>query len=97
MQVRALRNRARRTGFLSVACLLLLSACAAEGIFPNDPLPPASPGPPAPYPSFNSPALSEGDESRVLTEAERADMEANLTKLAKDREVRVRRRIEQTK
>jgi hypothetical protein len=96
MWMRAPRIAAFRAGLLS-ACLLLLAGCTAAGIFPNEPLPPAPPGPPAPFPSVYPSALNEPDESRVLTEAERAETEANLAKLAKEREIRVRRRIEQVK
>jgi hypothetical protein len=81
----------------AVCASLLLSACAAEGIFPHEALPPATPGPPAPYPSLNATSSTETDQRQILTEAEQAEMEARLTKLAKDREVRVRRRIEQAK
>jgi hypothetical protein len=96
LPARAVRKEIRPAKFLSVvAAFILLANCAAQGIFPNEPIPPAPPGPPAPFPTLAPPSLA--DESKVLTEAERAEMEAQLTKLAKDREAKIKRRIERPK
>lgn len=65
-----------------------------EGILPKDALPPA-PAVQAPYPNFAPP--DDADDRGVLTPSEREAMEARLTKLAKDREAGVTKRINQSK
>ncbi len=92
---RAVRNRRFCAAFFAAACgLLTLTGCAVEGILPKTELPPA-PAVQAPYPTF---APRDDDSERgVLTPTERQEMEARLTKLAKDRETGVTRRINQSK
>ena len=93
-----MRNGLRRARLLSAACaLLLLAGCANDGAFPVSELPPAPPGPPPPFPSFTATAEGAVDGTRVLTTAEREALEAELSKLAIDREAGVRRRIERSK
>lgn len=95
---RAWHNGARRTLLLSATCAgLLLAGCANDGVFPVGELPSAPPGPPPPFPTFSSPADHAADDTRVLTTAEREAMEAELSKLASEREAGVRRRIERGK
>jgi hypothetical protein len=70
-----------------VGAVLAVSACTSAsdiGIWPNDPLPPAPAGPPPPYPSFTAPAADPA-APQVLTNAEREELEARLSRLAKDR------------
>jgi hypothetical protein len=71
-----------------VTAVLVLPACSSPseiGIWPNDPLPPAPAGPPPPYPSFAAPA-ADPDAPQVLTNAEREELEARLSRLAKERD-----------
>ena len=75
--------------------LLFLAGCANEGIFPKGELPAANAGPPPPFPTLSAAPLE--DDDRVLTTAEREAMEAQLSKLASEREAGVRRRIERSK
>jgi hypothetical protein len=90
------RNRRIGAGFLAACCgFLTLSGCAAEGILPRTELPPA-PAVQAPYPTF-APRDGSDDERGVLTPTEREEMEARLTRLAKERESNVSRRINQSK
>jgi len=87
-----------RGGVLTAACgFLLLCGCANDAIFPQTPLPPAPEGPAPPAPSFTARDIGSDEERQVLTNLERQEMEARLTKLAKDRETGVQRRIQQTK
>ena len=76
--------------------LLLLAACANEGIWPTEPLPPAPAGPPPPTPSFQSPTSGNLDPE-VLTELERKELEERLARIAKDRERGVVRAIQKGK
>lgn len=95
---RAVRNRPLAARFIAAACgLLLLAACAGEGILPKTELPPAPAGPQPDYPSFAPRDTGTDDERGVLTPVERQEMEARLGKLAKDRETGVKRRIDQSK
>lgn len=92
---RAVRNRLFGAGFFIAACgLLMLPGCAVEGILPKTELPPA-PAVQQPYPNF-APDGSDDDRG-VLTPTEREDMEARLTKLARERESGVTKRINQSK
>lgn len=93
-RVRALQKKSRRGVLLAaVASLLLLSACANEGIWPTEPLPAAPAGTPPPAPSFHTPnAGNTGHE--VLTNIERQELEDRLSKLAKSRETGVQKRIQ---
>ena len=75
--------------------LLFLAGCANEGIFPRSELPAANVGPPPPFPTLG--VAPAGEDDRVLTTAEREAMEAQLSKLASEREAGVRRRIERSK
>ena len=94
---RALQQR-RLTPWLAAAVgLLMLTACANEGIWPKEELPAAPPGPPLPTPSFQSRDAASDDERGMLTEIERERLEERLTKLARDREKGVARRIESSK
>jgi hypothetical protein len=93
---RALRNGSSQAVTLFVLTgLLFLAGCANEGIFPKAELPAANVGPPPPFPTLSAAPLEEDD--RVLTTAEREAMEAQLSKLASEREAGVRRRIERSK
>ena len=83
---------------LSLAAgLLLLTGCANEGIWPKEDLPPAPPGPPLATPSFQSRDSGTDDERGMLTEIERQELEDRLTRLARDREKGVARRIDSSK
>jgi hypothetical protein len=98
INVRALQQ-ARRISARPLAAafgLLLLGACANESIWPTEPLPPASAGPPPPTPSFQSPTSGNLDPD-VLTELERKELEERLAKIAKDREQGVVRAIQKAK
>ena len=86
-----------RVRMLAAASLLLLSACANEGIWPTEPMPPAPAGAPPPSPSFLTPNTGSDDERKMLTNLEREELEARLTKLAKDRETGVQKRIQKGK
>jgi hypothetical protein len=93
---RAVRNRRIGAGFLCIACsAFFLGACAAEGILPKAELPPA-PAVQQPFPTF-APRDGADEERGVLTPAEREAMEARLTRLAKERESGVTRRIDKSK
>lgn len=97
-QARALRNRPPGAKLLAAACgLLLLVACVGEGILPKTELPPAPAGPQPDYPSFAPRDTGTADERGVLTSTEQQEMEARLSKLAKDRETGVAKRINQSK
>lgn len=70
-----------------VAAFLLLAGCSSPsqiGIWPEEPLPPAASGPPPAYPSFIAPA-DDPNAPQVLTNIERQDLEARMSRLAKDR------------
>jgi hypothetical protein len=99
IQARALQQARRISArpLAAAAGLLLLAACANEGIWPTEPLPPAPAGPPPPAPSFNSPHVANPGQPEVLTNIEREELEARLSKLAKDREAGVQRRIQMSK
>lgn len=94
---RALQQPRWRAPWLALAGLLLLAGCANEGIWPKEDLPPAPPGPPLATPSFQSRDAATDDERGMLTEFEREQLEERLTKLAKDREKGVARRIDNSK
>jgi hypothetical protein len=84
------------TLFASIGLLcLVLAGCVNEGIFPKGELPAPNAGPPLPFPTLSAAPVDEDD--RVLTTAEREAMEAQLSKLARDREAGVRKRIERSK
>lgn len=70
----------------------MLAACA-DGILPKEELPVAA-GPPPAFPSLSASSLMDRTDPTVLTDAERAAIEEELSKLAKEREIRVKRRIE---
>jgi hypothetical protein len=74
---------------------LVLTGCANEGIFPKAELPAPNAGGPLPFPTLSAAPVDDGD--RVLSTAEREAMEAQLSKLARDREVGVKKRIESKK
>ncbi len=99
--MRALDERALRKGPYRGAVLfaligsLFLIGCVNEGIFPKAELPSANAGDPLPFPTLNAAPVDDGD--RVLSTAEREAMEAQLSKLARDREVGVKKRIESKK
>lgn len=76
--------------------LLLLAGCAGQGILPQEPLPPAPAGPEPAFPSFIAPNDGD-DEARVLTNIEQRELEEELTRLAKQRENSVKRRIERSR
>jgi hypothetical protein len=97
-RVRALQKKPR-LGVLpaACACMLFLSACANEGIWPNDPLPPAPAGDPPPAPSFISPNIGSDEERRVLTNIEREEVEERLSKIAKSRAVAAPKRSQKAK
>jgi hypothetical protein len=85
-RVRALQKNSRLAALsAAVACLLLLSACANEGIWPTEPLPPAPAGDPPPAPSFSSPNIGSDEERQVLTNIERQELEERLSNIAKNR------------
>jgi hypothetical protein len=77
--------------------MLLLVGCANEGIWPKEDLPAAPAGGPPPTPSFQSRDKLSDDERGMLTEYERSQLEDRLTKLAKDREKGVAKRIDSSK
>jgi hypothetical protein len=77
--------------------LVLLCGCANDAIFPTSPLPPAPEGPQPEFPSFTARDIGSDEERQVLTPIERQELEARMTKLAKDRETGVQRRIQQSK
>jgi len=91
----AQKDRGGRAGWLAaVFALALLAGCANEGIWPKEPLPPVSPGPPLPYPGFQSRETGTDDERGVLTEIEREELEARLAASAREREKGVERSIQ---
>ncbi|MCC6948815.1 MAG: hypothetical protein IT539_13690 [Bradyrhizobiaceae bacterium] len=91
------KQRRRHKWVAAAACALLLAGCAGQGILPETPLPPEPPGPAPAYPSFNAPDTGDDEARRVLTNIEQQELEAQLSKLAKDRESTVKRRIERAK
>lgn len=93
---RALQQPGWRALWLA-AGLLLLTGCANEGIWPKEDLPPAPPGPPLATPGFQSRDSGTDDERGMLTEIERQELEDRLTRLARDREKGVARRIDSSK
>lgn len=95
---RALQKRPCRLGPVAFAVgTLLLAGCAGQGILPEAALPPGPAGPAPAFPSFNAPDIGDDETRRVLTNVEQQELETQLTKLAKDRETSVKRRIERTK
>jgi hypothetical protein len=95
---RALQQVNRRKRWLAAAVgLLMLAGCANEGIWPKEDLPAAPPGAPLPTPGFQSRDSGTDDQRGMLTEIERDQLEERLTKLAKDREKGVARRIDSSK
>jgi hypothetical protein len=95
---RALRKRPFWRGPLAFAAgASLLAGCAGQGILPQSALPPDPAGPAPAFPSFIAPDAGDPDVRRVLTNVEQQELEEELTKLAKDRETSVKRRIERTK
>jgi hypothetical protein len=98
IQARAPQKSSRSGAQLILCCtLLLIAGCANEGIWPTEPLPAAPAGPPPPTPSFHAPKDRIGDQDEVLTNIEREELEARLSKLAKDRQRGVERRIQMSK
>jgi hypothetical protein len=99
--LRAFDERALRKGPYRVAVLftligpLFLAGCVNEGILPKAALPAPNAGDPLPFPTLSAAPVDDGD--RVLSTAEREAMEAQLSKLARDREVGVKKRIESKK
>jgi hypothetical protein len=95
---RALQQVNRRKPWLAVAAgMFMLVGCANEGIWPKEELPAAPPGPPLPTPSFQSRDSGTDDERGMMTEIERQQLEERLTKLARDREKGVAKRIDSSK
>jgi hypothetical protein len=93
---RALQKAQYRTVVLfALIGQFFLFGCVNEGIFPRTELPSANAGEPLPFPTLSAAPIDDGD--RVLTTAEREAMEAQLSKLARDREVGVKKRIESKK
>jgi hypothetical protein len=93
---RALRKTPYRTALLfALIAPLPLVGCVNEGIFPKAELPAANADGPLPFPTLSAAPVDDGD--RVLTTAEREAMEAQLSKLARDREAGVKKRIETKK
>ncbi len=78
--------------------LLVTAACAQDGrlagVYPEDPLPPAPPGEPLPYPSFQSRDKLSDDQRGVLTPSEVEELEKSLATQAVSRPSSVERRIE---
>ena len=96
MDERALQNgRYRAVVLFTLIGSMFLAGCVNEGILPKAELPAANPGGPLPFPTLGVAPADDGD--RVLTTAEREAMEAQLSKLARDREVGVKKRIESKK
>jgi hypothetical protein len=93
---RALQKGPYRTAVL-IALIgpLFLTGCVNEGILPKAELPGPNAGEPLPFPTLSAAPVDDGD--RVLSTAEREAMEAQLSKLARDREVGVKKRIESKK
>jgi len=92
---RALQQVNRRKPWLAAAAgVFMLAGCANEGIWPKEELPAAPPGPPLPTPSFQSRDKASDEERGMLTEYERQQLEERLTKLSKDREKGVAKRID---
>jgi hypothetical protein len=77
-----------------LAALPLLGACANEGIWPREPLPPAPAGAELPYPSFQSRDTQTDEERGVLTPIEIEELEDKLAKQAVSRQKNVERRIQ---
>lgn len=74
--------------------LVLLAGCANEGMWPKEPLPPASAVQP-PFRGFQPPQTGSDDERGVLTESEREELEERLSRLPGEREQGVARRLRQ--
>ena len=95
---RALQQVNRPKPWLAVAAsVFMLAGCANEGIWPKEDLPAAPAGAPLPTPSFQSRDSGTDDERGMMTEIERQQLEERLTKLAKDREKGVAKRIDSSK
>jgi hypothetical protein len=93
---RALRKAPYRTVLLfALIGPSLLAGCVNEGILPKAEIPTANADGPLPFPTLSAAPIDDGD--RVLTTAEREAMEAQLSKLARDREAGVKKRIESKK
>jgi hypothetical protein len=93
---RALRKRPYRvTVTFTLIGTLFLAGCVNEGILPKAELPSPNAGDPLPFPTLSAAPVDDGD--RVLSTAEREAMEAQLSKLARDREAGVKKRIETKK
>lgn len=82
---------------LLAAGLLLLAGCAGQGILPQSSLPSDPSVPPPPFPSFTTPDPSDDEAHRVLTAVEQEELQAELARLAKEREASVQRRIQRSK
>jgi hypothetical protein len=93
---RALRKeRYRAVVLFALIVPFALGGCVNEGIFPKADLPPPNPDGPLPFPTLSAAPVDDGE--RILTTAEREALEAQLSKLARDREAGVKKRIESKK
>lgn len=99
INARALQNRRPKAAvWIAAAAGLLIAGCTQdgrfEGVYPEEPLPPAPAGEPLPYPSFQSRDKQSDDERGVLTPIEVEKLEESLANQAVTRPKGVERRIQ---